>query len=150
MNKSKIISRWLFLLIVLFSLSCKKETTSKSAEELLISNAWKASEVRGQIANNPVYYKRGSSGNTINLDNESIMFKGDGTGIYTDNNQGVSSFTWSFTNPEKTKLTWNVQFTPVATIYWEISTLKEGSLKYVEYYNQGGTNIFSTEVRIPK
>lgn len=150
MNKSKIIGRWLCFLIVLFSLSCKKETTSKSAEELLISNAWKASEVRGQIANNPVYYKRGASGNSINLDNESILFKGDGTGTYTDNNMGISSFTWSFTNPEKTKLTWNVQFTPAATIYWEIITLKEGSLKYVEYYNQGGTNIFSNEIRIPK
>jgi hypothetical protein len=149
MSKKTICIYIIFLSLVVIVNSCTKSQVGKTPEQLLTANAWKATEVRGVFGNAIVLYVRGGTSNTLNLDNEHILFKLDSTGTYTDNSGGQSSFTWSFTNSQKTTLTWVVQFNPVTTVNWEILTLSKDSIKYNEYYTSGSQNEYATEVRIP-
>ena len=139
----------IFFSLIVIAYSCTKSQAGKTPELLLTGNAWKVKEVRGVLGNAIVVYVRGGTSNTLNLDNEHILFKLDSTGVYTDNAGNQSTFTWSFTNSQKTTLTWIVQFSQLTTINWEILTLSKDSIKYNEYYTSGSQNEYSTEVRTP-
>lgn len=141
-------------LLITFSFSCNKDEVSspltKSNEEILLSTPWKLQHIRGVNANQIINYKRGSNGNTENLDNESILFKQDKTGVYTANNGNQHPFTWEFTNAEKSQIVWQVNFTPAVSITWDVYEFEENSLKYSEYFTQGQNNIHNNATRIPK
>jgi hypothetical protein len=130
----------LFTLSAVFgNLACSK-SNSKTPEQLLTSSPWRISMDRGVIGNNIVFYQRGGSQNTENLDNESISFASGGTGVYTDNGGTQYDFTWSFTNADKTTLVWNVTFGTPVIITWDILTLTSSTLEYDEYYTEGTNN----------
>jgi hypothetical protein len=140
-----------FLAITITSCN-KNNAVGKTPEELLSAHSWQPDELRTLVNNAPFYYKRGSSSNSTeyNLDSESILFKADKTGTYSGADGKQYAFTWNFSNAEKTKLTWIVQFTPVTTINWEIVSLTDSKIVYNEYYTRNGIATQTYGDRIPK
>ncbi|MBS1600059.1 MAG: hypothetical protein JST75_17670 [Bacteroidetes bacterium] len=130
----------------------KKDTVL--TEAILTANPWKVQEVRALFGNNSeIFYLRGaSSGNTANFDNEYITLNSDHTGLYVDNNGGASTLTWIYTtaDPANPKVIWIWNLPSPVTVTWEHVYYKNAALHYDEYYNQGGTNILTAEIRIPK
>jgi hypothetical protein len=130
----------------------EKDTLLTAA--ILTANSWKIREDRALVGSNYVYYLRGGSTNTINLDSEYITFNSNNTGIYHDNAGGETTLTWNFTDPSNKTLVWiwnNPYATPsMITVTWENINYDDGAIRYTEYYTQSGTNILSSIVRIPK
>ncbi|MEZ0611594.1 hypothetical protein ACAW74_23990 [Fibrella sp. WM1] len=97
---------------------------------ILTSGTWRINEHRSNFGNVLNYYKRGAPNNTINFDNSYyITFNANGTG--TNTNTGTpASFTWSFQDPERTKIIFEQQ-----TVYtfWENIVFAPGSLAFTEY-----------------
>jgi len=126
----------------------EKDTAISAA--LLTANPWKAIYDRATVGGTMVYYARGGSDNTMNLDNEYITYKADHTGVYTDNSGNQTTFTWNFTDSSYTKLTWQWNSSPPATVTWENIFYDNGALHYTEYYTKNGVWYYSEEIRIPK
>jgi hypothetical protein len=120
---------------------------------ILTANSWKVREDRAMLSNssNYLYYLRGGSSNTINLDNEYITFNVGGTGLYTDNGGVQTTFTWNFTDASNTKLVWiwNHPTGPI-TITWENIIYQGGGIRYTEFYTIGGVKNLSSITRIPR
>jgi hypothetical protein len=107
---------------------------------ILTSHPWRVYEQRGVRANAFFYYLRGASGNTESLDNTSLKFNADGTGIHTNNSGGTLNLTWTFSNPEHTKLTYTLLNTPTTfTITWNNIRYKNGRLEIEEYYQDANS-----------
>ena len=136
--------------------SCKKDSSTappkKGQVEIITATSWKLKRTHGNYGNTVVSYERGDTtgSNTFNFDFEYITFHKDSTGIYTDNAGVNTAFTWSFNSPDSSNLTWVAQFTPVTTLHWSFSAITTDSLKFVEQYSQGSTNVYQNELRIPK
>lgn len=141
----------LFLALGLSTLiSCEKDcpaTTTiivKTKDELLTAKTWKAEEIRTQFSNGNVeYYKRGGGNNSINFDSDSIKLNADQTGFlyYLGTQQSV---TWNFTNSEKSKLTYIINYPsgPV-TIYLENVTIADSYISYSQFVTSGSTYLSS-------
>ncbi len=71
--------------------------------------------------------------------------------LYTNNSGTQTTFTWSYTDSSYTKLVWiwNVSPQPV-TVTWENLSYHDGAIHYTEYYDDNGTEVLSSEIRIPK
>ncbi len=124
--------------------------TSLSAE-ILTDNPWRLQEYQGVVGGSIVYYSRGGSSNTINYDQEYIVFHSDKTGAYYDPNGYSSPLTWDFANADNTKIVYTVQF-PVpgpTVITWDNIRYKNGSLKFDQYWTQGDINSHTQNIRIP-
>ncbi|GGB00336.1 hypothetical protein [Puia dinghuensis] len=126
----------------------EKDTAISTA--LLTANSWKAIYDRATVGGNMLYYVRGGSSNTMNLDNEYITFNSNYTGVYTDGNGNQTTFTWSFTDSSYTKLTWQWNSSPAALVTWENVFYDNGALHYTEYYTKNGVYYYSQEIRVPK
>lgn len=144
----QILVRYIIVLSLLINFSCTKNVSPKTPEELLTASPWKIDELRYLQTNLPQYYKRGGSQNTVNFSEEYIEFFSDHTGQYHDQNLQSASFTWSFTNPEKTIIRYTFQYGLVVT--WENIILSEKAIRYTEYYNRDGINSLAEGIRIPK
>ncbi len=153
-NKISII---LFCLGFLVISSCSKDddpTPSETPEQLLTKSLWKIDELRWNQVNTSgggaaYWYKRGTTANLSNLDNENVLFATNGTGTYTLG--AVSSpLIWQFTNPEKTKMTWTISYavgSPL-TVNWENIVLSSTTLRYAEYFTTStGINSLSSGTR---
>jgi len=116
--------------------------------EILTANSWKVQEDRAMVANSPVFYQRGGSSNTINLDNEYITFNTDHTGLYFGADGNSYSLTWDFVNA--TSIEWDWNFGPTIHVVWEHVYFKNGALHYDEYYTMGGNNVLGAIIRVPK
>jgi hypothetical protein len=111
---------------------------------ILASHPWRVYEQRGVRGNTYFYYLRGGSGNTESLDNASLKFNSDQTGIHTSNTGGTLNFTWTFTNTEHTKLTYTLLNTPTTfTITWNNVKYKNGNLYIEEYYQDANTGLWA-------
>src|SRR5215471_18623405 len=75
-----------------------KEKDTLLTAAILTANSWKAKEDRALVGSTFLYYFRGGSNNTFNLDNEYITFNANNTGVYTANDGTQSTFTWNFTD----------------------------------------------------
>src|SRR5689334_5289120 len=111
------------MLTLIGATSCDQDNdpvVTQSNDVLLTAHTWKVSEIRSQQSNSAYYYKRGVSGSTIDLDDERIKFNSGGTGVYTGTDGADKALTWSFTNPEKTKLQWTATLigTTPTTVNW--------------------------------
>ena len=135
----------LLLSTAIFIFSCSKNGDSpapaptKTVEELLTMQTWKIEEARLSQNNVVSYYKRGG-GNTI-FDADSIKFKSDFTGVYT-NSAGTSPFTWSFVDAEKTKIK-AIHGSSNLNVNWENMSITETALRYTEYYTIPGSSSVS-------
>jgi hypothetical protein len=144
---------FLFIFVII---SCNKSNSNqvpkKGHVEIITANSWKLKRAHGNYGNSVVYYERGDTtgANTFNFDFEYITFKKDSTGIYTDNSGVNTDFIWSFDSPDSSNLTWIAQFNPITTIHWSLSAITSDSLKFLEQYNIGSTNVYQNELRIPK
>jgi hypothetical protein len=138
-----ILSTFLFLVN-----SCKKDdnTTSSSStpEELLTKSLWKINEIRYSQVNTSgggatYYYKRGTTGNVSDFDNENILFAANNTGTFTLGTT-VAPITWQFTDAEKTKIQWVITYSPgnTQTVYWENVKITATNVTYGEYYTTSG------------
>jgi hypothetical protein len=108
---------------------------------MLTAHPWRVYEQRGVRGNSFFYYLRGASGNTASLDNATVKFNADQTGVHTDNTGGNLNFTWAFANPEHTKLTYTLLNTPSTyTITWNNIQYKNTNLYIEEYYQDGNTS----------
>jgi hypothetical protein len=127
-----------------------KDTTLTTP--ILTANSWKIQEIRGILGTTAVYYLRGGSGNTMNLDNEFITFSSNNTGVYTDNFGTPTTFTWNFTDATNTKLIWNWNWnsTTLIPVTWEHIYYKDGAIHYTENYILSGQNEVGAGIRIPK
>ena len=124
------------------------------SDQMLTAHRWKIYEERGVSGNNfVIYYLRGGSNNTFNLDGERVKFNANGTGIHTAHGGGTTNYTWAFSNPEHTKLTWTVVNTPgTYTITWENIRYKNGLIYLDQYYRDAntGSNSHSQQIRMPE
>lgn len=86
--------------------SCKKDNDSPSRSELLVAKTWIYQEYYDNFSTTSVrlLYKRGSSGNRLNLDADYITFKKDGTYERRDLNGVNQTGTWKYTD-NNTKVT---------------------------------------------
>ena len=137
-----------FFFIVLLSTSCTKQctTTTVNPLDIITSVPWKADEIRS----NNDYYKRGGTSNNFNLDSDTLRFKKDYTGIYT--NSGVNyPFTWSFTDAAMEKIQYTLQNYPNTSntlgINMQNIVYTSTSLSYSEYYTRSGINHVGSVVR---
>lgn len=131
--------------MVLLQFACSEDAT-----DLLTAHTWRADRVWAQVGNNPLFYKRGNPSSTLKLDQESIRFFKNNTGILTDNHGIETPFSWRFTDSFHKKLETRVQFLPPVTKQWDIFSLKKDQLIYMEKYTQGTTSFMSYEERTPK
>src|SRR5258705_13668863 len=109
----------LFIVSLFLLYSCKKSEdntspTPPTPEELLTKSSWKINELRYEQVNASgtgaiYYYKRGTTGNIGNFDNENIVFVNNNTGTFTLGST-VAPITWQFTNTEKTKLQLTINY----------------------------------------
>jgi len=121
--------------------------------ELLSAHPWQMQEIRGVAGGSIVYYLRGGSGNTQNLDLEYITFNADKTGLYVDGNGFPRSITWDFTDSTNTKLIWTIYNTPATfSITWDNIRFKNNSHYLDEYHTDGNneTEYHNQEIRVPK
>ncbi len=101
-------------------------------------------EIRGVRGGAVLYYLRGGSSNTENLDNEYIKFNADNTGEYHENGGIVRNITWAFANTNNTKL--NIFFTNTPanfTVTWDNIRYKDNKWYFDEYYKDGNTGAYS-------
>lgn len=126
----------------------EKDTALTAA--ILTANPWKVQYDRASVGGTIVFYQRGGSDNTMNLDNEYITFNSNNTGIYTDESGTQTTFTWNFTNATNTTLVWTWDLSPSVTVTWEDISYDDNALHYTEYYVNNGVNSLSAVVRIPR
>jgi hypothetical protein len=126
----------------------EKDTLITTA--ILTANSWKATYDRASVNGDILFYVRGGSGNTMDLDNEYITFNANSTGIYTSNDGTQTTFTWSWTDSTYSKLSWNWNLETPTTVTWENLYYDNAAIHYTEYYVVGGTTTLSTEVRVPR
>ena len=126
----------------------EKDTALTAA--ILTANPWEVQYDRASAGGTILFYQRGGSGNTIDLDNEYITFNSNNTGTYTDNSGTQTTFTWNFTNATNTTLVWTWNLSPSVTVTWENISYDDNALHYTEYYVNGGVNYLSAVVRIPR
>jgi len=118
---------------------------------ILTANPWEAIYDRASVGGNILFYERGASGNTMDLDNESITFNANGTGIYTDNSGTQTTLTWSYPDSSYTTLVWIWNQTPQpVTVTWENLSYHDGAIHYTEFYDRSGIWTLGDEIRIPK
>lgn len=133
--------------------SCTKETVVNTTDtvtvaaqdtvltmQMLTAHPWRVYEQRGVRGNSFFYYIRGGANNTESLDNTSLKFNSNQTGIHTNNVGGTLNFTWEFANPEHTKLSFTLLNTPTnIPITWNNIRYKNGRLHIEEYYKDLNT-----------
>ena len=125
----------------------EKDTTLTTA--ILTANPWKAIYDRATVGGNMLFYQRGGTNNTMNLDNEYITFKSDNTGVYTDNSGTQATFTWHFTNATNTSIELLSNLSSNVNV-WENISYDDNALHYTDYLIANGITTLSTEVRVPK
>jgi hypothetical protein len=126
----------------------EKDTLITTA--ILTANSWKAIYDRASVGGDSLFYVRGGTGNTIDLDNEYETFNANGTGIYTDNNGNQTTFTWTWSDSTYTRLSWVWNLETPITVRWENLYYDDAAIHYTEYYIQNGNYVLSTEVRVPR
>ena len=121
--------------------------------QLITANSWKVYEERGVAGGAIVYYLRGGSSNTQNLDNEYITFNANGTGTWVHNSGATVNISWVFANAQNTKLVWTAMNTPATfNITWDNIRYKNNMLYFDQYYTDGnlGFNSHSQQIRMPR
>ena len=148
---------FLYIVVILAIFEgCKKNGTStitpKTKTEMLTNNAWQMQKIRFTELNSPQLYERGGSANTKNYDIESIKFTTPNTGS-TTTSLGTFPITWSFQNPDQTKLTFTIAYSPSnnVVVNWEDIIYNDTiSIRYTEYFTNLGTNFVTTATRTHK
>ncbi len=111
--------------------------------DMLCGDSLQIEEVRGVRGCSVLYYNRGAGGslaNTESFDNEFIKFHPNNTGLYHQDNGIERVITWSFLNPENTKLIISFTNTPASfDVIWENIRYKNGKWYFDEYYTDGNT-----------
>ncbi len=89
-----------FATIILTFSSCKKDNDGPGRSELLVAKTWVYQEYYSNFSTTSVQllYKRGASGNSLNLDGDYITFKKDGTFERRDLNGNMKTGTWQYVN----------------------------------------------------
>lgn len=156
--KKIILSALIALTIV--SLSCSKDeepaetpTPVKTVEEYLTAKSWLVDELTYLQNNTVTNYKR-SSGSPA-FKNDRLLFKTDGTGVYTNTYSQNFDITWQFTDVEKSKISMVIKnysgggaAATNTTVKMENVNVKENSFKYTEIYATGSVNTMSSVYRI--
>ena len=125
------------------------ETISISPAEPIAGIVWQVDESRVMEGNKLSSYKRGASGNTINMDDDSYRFHADHTGIYFKNGEQIN-FTWKYTDTEKTRMEMIINYPVPVTVNLENISITATSLKYTRFQNVNGIYLMATETRKAK
>jgi hypothetical protein len=151
----KLIRLLLTVLLPLTLISCEKDNDpppAKSKEELLTAHSWKMEELT-QVENNTlIYYKRGSSGNTSNYDNDKITFLATGTGTYSPTPAQSFPITWQFTNNEKDKMDITIAFGPGLNVTLKCTELELEDNRFFcvnRFANGSGQPVLASVYRTP-
>ena len=130
------------------------QTANSSNLEQVLSQrteGWKLNTIRYLTANAFSYYQRGAaSGNTINADDDVIVFKSNGSGTYSFRTTGsiqTYPLTWVFKNTEKTKLEITINFSGLLlTLYCNDVEISATNLFLNAYYTNPGTGKYILQV----
>ena len=144
-----------FLASLLFLQACLKDDTHTvvvGKEVILTHHAWKLEELNQVENNSQIYYKRGGTSNTHDLDDDRITFLDNGPGIYSPTPTENYNLTWEFTNSSKTAMNIVISFSPSL-----ITTLKCTELEITErrffcvvsYVNASNQPVLGTVYRTP-
>ena len=150
-------------LLVSISVSCSKTKTgptptTKTPQEYLLNKTWVFQHLVYVQNNTLGKYNRGGS-STIDLGKDAILFKSDGTGVYTNNDSEVFNITWQFTDNSETGMNYmiadyaNGHPSPGSnlTLTLENINVNDHSFKYAEIYTSlGGNSTISSVERVPQ
>ena len=95
-----------FAIIVIFSSSCKKDSTPLTVNQLLTQHAWKFEKTTIQQGNTQTEYIRDSVNTTgENYDISVYTFNTNGTGTLIETNGTSYPITWAFVGTDQTTMT---------------------------------------------
>jgi hypothetical protein len=90
-----------------------------SKTEMLTTGEWELNELHRRDENGLSFYKRGGDNSTgINYDRLRLLFRKDGTGIYTDNLGGKHEMLWEFSDAEERSAVLSVDGKYGDKFYW--------------------------------
>jgi hypothetical protein len=124
--------------VIGLTLSCKKDkdNTPKTKSEYLTSKTWVYDEYYREYNTSPVlYYKRGQNNNLINLDQNKVTYRTDGTYTETTETGTVLNGTWEFLNNESQVQVVNSTGTYTSTII----TLSDQKYEWLAPTTSNGT-----------
>lgn len=150
-------SFFLYLLMLPLIFSCKKVITpiiEKTTEANLVDKAWLMDEITFVQSNQLYYYQRGGQSNTAHFDNNTIYFKKDKTGTYSDGGH-IYDITWSFDQDDKTKLQYTIydyqngapQEGVNSVVYLENVNVSDAYFRYAEIYTHDGEKSVISSVK---
>jgi hypothetical protein len=121
---------------------------AKPVDSLLTAVTWKLQEARWLQQNTMYHYERGVSNNEASFGMDSIRFRNDGTGSYT-NISGTAIFNWKFNNVEKSKI--QLTLHDGLIVNWENVYLSSNIFRYGESFTlPNGTSSLGTYYRTPR
>jgi hypothetical protein len=128
-----------FVLIVISSSSCKKETTatvtSLTKTQILVQQSpWEIQELDLDSTGSITQYIRGGISTTA--DNYSVVrftFNADGTGSYTDVLGVTSTLNWLFTTQDQSNIQFNINSSPVYNPTWSLVGISDSSIVQTNY-----------------
>lgn len=123
---------------VVVCFSCNKNNDSPTTKlELLTSKTWKYDEYFRNYNSSPtvLYYKRGKTSNLLNLDQNRVTFKSDGSYSEITETGATLSGTWQFLNNETEVQVNNINGTFTSTII----ILEDQRYYWYDSFNSNGT-----------
>ncbi len=134
----------------------KKDTLVN--DSLLTSASWEIIEAIGVLANTPLRYQKGASGNNWNVAGDYYVFNKDQTGyMYDGANNRHDILSWNIVKTgERVKLLMVYQNAPspfyTTLITWDNLIYKNGNLQYADYYRDAltGANYHGQAIRAPR
>jgi len=124
-----------------------------NSEQLLSQKTagWKLNTIRSLTENVFSYYQRGAtSGNTINSDDDVMIFNSNGSGSYSFRTTGAIQtypITWTFKNSDKTKMEITINFAgTLLTLYCNDVEITNTDFFLNAYYINPGTGKYILQV----
>jgi hypothetical protein len=100
--KSKLSQVSLFIIFLFLVFSCKKKNVEANLTNLQkVARTWECDQAEIIASKNVVIYKKGSSGNILELKDSFVKFNADGTFSGIDFNAIPQTGTWKFKNDDK-------------------------------------------------
>jgi hypothetical protein len=140
MNLNPFTSFSLVLILVSINSCSKKDSPPapvKTKTELLTGNTWKYNEYYRNYngTSGTIYYKRGSSGNLINLDPNRVTFYANGTYSELNETGAILAGTWHLINNETQLQVQN----SMGTFLSNIVSIEENSFIWLDPTTSNGT-----------
>jgi hypothetical protein len=145
--------------IILFQLSCSKQTIAQSTTsnsslkfDILVKNKWKVQEVMSNFNCNNLHFIDGGINTTsVDYTKFQLTFNADSTGTYKDESGYVFSTKWKFTSPDFHNMECKVYNRTglVNTFNWNMVEISDSSFQSITAITIGSNNILQSTRYVP-